>query len=98
MRNLPHFLADASANRERSRCQPLVVTAHESKSRESNMKKTCELCHGTGQRCYFKGESRFILSQDECPGCCGMGYVDDEVSDANRPDGTTFEDDTSPET
>ena len=37
------------------------------------MDEPCELCGGTGQRCRFKGESRFLLSWDECPACCGTG-------------------------
>ncbi len=40
------------------------------------MKRTCDQCHGTGVRYYFKGESRFLLSQEECPACCGFGYIE----------------------
>jgi DnaJ-class molecular chaperone len=40
------------------------------------MKRTCEHCGGTGQLSYFKGYSRFLLSQVDCPECCGTGYVD----------------------
>jgi DnaJ-class molecular chaperone len=42
------------------------------------MTKTCPECHGTGECCYFKGESRFVLSHAECPACCGLGYVESE--------------------
>jgi DnaJ-class molecular chaperone len=38
------------------------------------MKKTCEICSGTGQISFFKGVSRFLLSREECPECCGTGY------------------------
>ncbi len=48
------------------------------------MKRTCDQCHGTGVRCYFKGESRFLLSQEECPACCGLGFV--ETDDAEDPE------------
>lgn len=49
------------------------------------MKETCNECHGTGQMCYFKGESRFVLSQEECPACCGLGYVEtDEKQRAEK--------------
>lgn len=44
------------------------------------MRSVCNECHGTGQRRYFKGESRFVLSQDECPACAGLGYVDEPES------------------
>jgi DnaJ-class molecular chaperone len=40
------------------------------------MKKICPECHGTGQSRYFKGESRFLLSHEECPACCGLGFID----------------------
>ena len=40
-----------------------------------NKKKiTCEICNGSGQISYFKGESRFLLSWEECPECSGMGF------------------------
>jgi hypothetical protein len=39
------------------------------------MKKTCNICYGSGQISTFKGESRFHLSVDECPVCCGLGFV-----------------------
>ncbi|MBW2506715.1 MAG: hypothetical protein JRD19_06585 [Deltaproteobacteria bacterium] len=37
-------------------------------------KKFCEVCGGTGQVSYFKGVSRFLLSNDECAACAGTGY------------------------
>lgn len=43
------------------------------------MKKTCDICDGTGQVTYFKGVSRFHLSWEDCPECCGSGlYVEPE--------------------
>jgi hypothetical protein len=48
------------------------------------MKKTCNICYGSGQINSFKGESRFHLSVDDCPVCCGLGFVissDDESED-----------------
>ncbi len=47
------------------------------------MKKTCEECHGTGENCYFKGESRFLLSREECPACCGLGFIETDEPEAN---------------
>lgn len=38
------------------------------------MKKTCEICNGSGQVSYFKGVSRFLVSWEECPECAGLGY------------------------
>ena len=37
-------------------------------------KKICDVCGGSGMVSYFKGVSRFLLSNDECPACCGLGY------------------------
>ena len=37
----------------------------------------CPACGGTGQLNQFKGESRFVLTVEECPLCCGFGYVQD---------------------
>ena len=42
------------------------------------MKKTCEICNGSGQLSSFKGVSRFLLSWEECPQCSGLGYVIDQ--------------------
>ncbi len=38
------------------------------------MKEKCDPCAGTGQVSFFKGESRFLLSTEECPYCLGFGY------------------------
>ena len=38
-------------------------------------RKTCTNCNGSGQVSFFKGESRFILSWEDCPECAGMGFV-----------------------
>ena len=48
------------------------------------MKKTCEICNGSGQLSSFKGVSRFLLSWEECPQCAGLGYLitSDTGSDA----------------
>lgn len=40
------------------------------------MSRRCDVCAGTGQLCYFKGRSRFVMSYQECPVCCGTGLVD----------------------
>ena len=42
------------------------------------MKRVCPECHGNGQTQYFKGESRFILSSDECTVCCGLGFIESQ--------------------
>ncbi|MCL2790748.1 MAG: hypothetical protein FWD79_08905 [Desulfobulbus sp.] len=43
-------------------------------------KKVCNTCGGNGEIGYFQGESRFFITREECPACCGVGYVLDEES------------------
>ncbi|MCI5219455.1 MAG: hypothetical protein D3914_09760 [Candidatus Electrothrix sp. LOE2] len=38
----------------------------------------CPACGGSGQLNFFQGESRFLLSVEECPVCCGFGYVQED--------------------
>jgi DnaJ-class molecular chaperone len=35
----------------------------------------CPSCGGSGQIQFFQGESRFLLTVEECPECCGTGYI-----------------------
>ncbi len=47
-------------------------------------KKVCNTCGGSGEIGYFQGESRFMLTREECPACYGFGYMlDDEEPDAS---------------
>lgn len=41
-------------------------------------KKICNTCGGIGEIGYFQGESRFFITREECPACCGIGSVLDE--------------------
>jgi DnaJ-class molecular chaperone len=45
--------------------------------KEVLMKKTCEVCDGSGQVSFFKGESRFVVSWEECPQCLGLGFQEE---------------------
>lgn len=45
---------------------------------ENNKQPPCPTCGGTGQISFFKGESRFLLTDEECPACCGLGYLLDK--------------------
>lgn len=42
-------------------------------SNGDTMDTACPSCNGTGQISYFQGESRFLLSYEECPDCYGTG-------------------------
>jgi len=49
-------------------------------------KQTCNTCGGSGEIGFFQGESRFFITKEECPACCGFGYVleDDASSKATE--------------
>ncbi|MBV5316502.1 MAG: hypothetical protein JZU50_01720 [Desulfobulbaceae bacterium] len=38
-------------------------------------KKICDTCGGSGEIGFFQGESRFFITREECPACCGLGYM-----------------------
>jgi len=48
-------------------------------------KTTCNTCGGSGEIGFFQGESRFFITREECPACCGLGYVLDEEPSAQAP-------------
>jgi hypothetical protein len=60
--------------------------ANEMAEEQAEQRFSCPACGGSGQLNFFKGESRFLLSVEECPTCCGFGYVQDEGNDGETPD------------
>ncbi len=50
-------------------------------------KQPCPACGGNGQLSSFKGESRFLLTVEECPLCCGTGLAEDETQEKERRHG-----------
>ncbi len=52
-------------------------------------KKTCPSCGGSGQISFFQGESRFLLSMEECPECSGTGSLlnDEDPLPVNKKTG-----------
>ncbi len=42
---------------------------------KKNRGKTCQGCGGSGQISFFQGESRFLLTMEECPECFGTGML-----------------------
>lgn len=42
---------------------------------QQEKKSVCNTCGGSGEIGSFKGESRFLLTMEECPACCGLGYI-----------------------
>lgn len=55
--------------------------------------KICDICQGSGEVSYFKGESRFLISNESCPACNGSGFMDsasdsttDKTDDPNQND------------
>jgi DnaJ-class molecular chaperone len=57
--------------------------------KESTIKQPapCPGCAGSGQTSYFGGESRFMLTWEDCPDCCGTGILLDE-KDFTEPEDT----------
>ena len=51
------------------------------------MKKPCATCGGTGQIGYFQGESRFLLTWEECPRCSGTGISESPVAGLEKKTG-----------
>jgi DnaJ-class molecular chaperone len=52
----------------------------------SEQKKVCNTCGGSGEIGFFQGESRFFITREECPACCGIGYVlDEDPADSPAP-------------
>jgi DnaJ-class molecular chaperone len=49
------------------------------------MKKTCEICGGSGQVGHFGGVSRFIITWDECPQCLGTGIYTGDTREKAAP-------------
>ncbi|WP_448873359.1 hypothetical protein [Desulfobulbus propionicus] len=48
-------------------------------------KKVCSTCGGSGEIGFFQGESRFFITREECPACCGLGYVLEDEEDESPP-------------
>jgi hypothetical protein len=44
----------------------------------------CPGCGGSGQTSFFGGASRFMLTWEDCPDCCGTGIIIDETT-ADQP-------------
>lgn len=49
-------------------------------SHPDSAKIPCPICNGSGQVSFFKGVSRFLLSNEDCPECLGMGFVIDAAN------------------
>jgi DnaJ-class molecular chaperone len=51
----------------------------------------CPGCGGSGQTSYFAGESRFMLTREDCPDCAGTGVLlpEDESAETGKPETRT---------
>ncbi|WP_028584406.1 hypothetical protein [Desulfogranum mediterraneum] len=54
---------------------------------ETSKRTICDTCGGSGEIGFFQGESRFLLTREECPACCGLGYLLDEESASDGEQG-----------
>jgi len=48
-------------------------------------REVCDICGGSGQLSFFKGESRFLLSTEECSECAGTGLRLESFSGQEMP-------------
>lgn len=53
---------------------------------DAEEKKVCQTCGGSGEIGFFQGESRFFITREECPACCGCGYVLEDADVQSGPD------------
>ncbi|MFN2355174.1 MAG: hypothetical protein ABR512_11695 [Desulfopila sp.] len=60
------------------------------------MKTICDICGGSGQLGGFRGVSRFMITWEECPECCGTGEV--ESTPPATPSQSSDDDTTAPDT
>ena len=51
-----------------------IIPCYNGKMEKKRQRKVCAVCGGTGQVRFFKGESRFLLTDEECDQCAGTGY------------------------
>lgn len=51
---------------------------------KEHKKKTCPVCGGSGQISFFQGESRFLLTMEECLECNGTGIVENALPKGHR--------------
>jgi DnaJ-class molecular chaperone len=59
---------------------------------ETDKQPPCPTCGGTGQISFFQGESRFLLTDEECPACCGLGYILEEQDPDPQADNPSTDD------
>ena len=48
--------------------------------------KPCPGCGGSGQTSCFYGESRFMMTWEDCPDCCGTGVILTETDVEKKED------------
>jgi DnaJ-class molecular chaperone len=58
----------------------------DSQTRKNLKNIPCPGCGGSGQTSYFGGESRFMLTWEDCPDCCGTGVQLDDAEIAMPED------------
>ena len=56
----------------------------------------CPICDGTGEITQFNGVSRFLLSNDPCPNCLGLGRVEDKGDQGGQTKTSTSSGDETP--
>ncbi len=58
----------------------------ETGNKTGQKRQICPNCGGTGDLGTFHGESRFVITHEECPFCCGFGYIFEGGENAPQED------------
>ncbi len=77
--NFAHTVVQGRSKQHSSQVQISKMADREQATR----KHPCPGCGGSGQTSYFGGESRFMLTWEDCPDCCGTGVVLDETGSSD---------------
>ena len=74
-------------NRKIAKAGNNIILVYNAGMVRKGQKRECEICGGSGQRSFFKGVSRFLLSVEECEECAGTGFQLNAVEDEKENNG-----------
>jgi DnaJ-class molecular chaperone len=61
-----------------------IILVYNAGMAKKEKNKVCDVCGGSGQISFFKGVSRFLLSNEECEVCAGTGVQLNSAADNNN--------------
>ena len=84
----PHaekIISQASCFPAHSTSLPEKMTAETNRAPAPPERTTCPSCGGSGHLGLFRGESRFMISWEECDECNGTGHIEPD-EDSGSPE------------